>query len=65
MTTLNQALRTLNQREATRAALTNEQLTRQRVEKLEQWLHAVSQEQQALRRGGMWTRLRWLVTGKS
>ena len=70
MTTLNQAVKTFNQRQATQAALRNEQLTRERVEKLDRRLDALvdwaTQETmwvQILRRG-FWGRLRWLMRGK-
>ena len=69
MTTLNQAVRTLTQREATQAALRNEQLTRQRVETLERQsknlherLTRREQELTALK-ASLWGRLRWLLTG--
>lgn len=38
MTTTNQAVKTFNQRRATFAALANEQVTRERVDRLERWL---------------------------
>ena len=49
------------------AALTNEQLTRQRVERLEKGLNSMTillrAQTDPLRRG-LWGRLRWLLTGK-
>ena len=67
MSTLNQAVRTYNQRRATEAALTNELVTRQRVERLEDTLGVFARELAAftaLRFGGFWGRLRWLFTGR-
>ncbi len=72
MTTLNQAMRTFNQRQATQAALQNEELTRRRVEKLEAQMKSL---QNAHREGhdqfiqfvwqrGLRARLRWLLFGK-
>lgn len=41
------------------AALTNEEITRKRVEGLEQWAIAVS----LVLAGGFWARFRWLLFG--
>lgn len=71
MTTLNQALRTFNQREATKAALKNELLTRQRVEKVERelaettkGLGVLTADFEYFRRAGFWGRLFWVLFGK-
>lgn len=73
MTTLNQAFKTFNHRRATEAALTNEMLTRQRVEKLEAEAKKVErwssrQDERLLRletlvARGFFGRLRWLLLG--
>lgn len=68
MSTLNQALRTFNQREATQAALQNERVTRARVEGVEQVV--ISHENRLkeceaklahFRSLTFWGRLRWLL----
>ncbi len=71
MTTLNQAVKTFNQRMATQAALKNAQLTRERVMKLERIidgdhrdLGALSAEFYYFQRAGFWHRLGWLIFGK-
>lgn len=43
-----------------KAALTNEQLTRKRVDELEAWARSVS----LILTGGLWRRAWWLLTGK-
>lgn len=61
------AHRKLTQRTAIEAALSNEQVTRTRVDRLERARIAdVARldELQAWRRRGFWGRLRWLVRGK-
>lgn len=79
MTTLNQAVKSLNQRRATEAALTNEQITRQRVLHLERVLGTHSAAGDTIEsaglvarveslerhvRAGFRGRLRWLLTGR-
>jgi hypothetical protein len=74
MTTLNQAVKTLNQREATQAALRNEQITRERVGKLEYlvgvvpatYSPSITARLESLERHvrrGFRARLRWLFFG--
>lgn len=79
MSTLYQAVRTFNQRRATEAALHNEQLTRQRVERIERmiWpsngrpvqvremsLHERLVLLEALKVSRFWGRMRWLFLGR-
>lgn len=54
----NKAVKTVEP--AISAALRNEQVTRERVDKLEAWAIATS----AIINRGFWGRLRWLVTGR-
>ncbi len=78
MTTTNQAIKHLTQRQATEAALTNEQVTRKRVERIERmiWpsdghggvretsLHERLVPLESLRARGFRGRLRWLILGR-
>ncbi len=71
MTTLNQAVRTLNARRQAEAALTNEQLTRQRVERLEYEAEAEKKRAEATRAmlvefygRRFMERVRWLILGR-
>lgn len=71
MTTLNQAVRTFNQRRATQAALQNEQMTRERVEVLERSVRQMrleaAQGRAAFREHtklGFWGRVKWLLLGR-
>jgi hypothetical protein len=61
----------INQRRATEAALNNEQVTRERVAKLEAQIRSLSQYGAALdvvlrefKDRDFWGRLRWLFTGR-
>jgi hypothetical protein len=47
-------------KEETQAALTNEQITRKRVDGLEDWVKVAN----ALLSRGFWGRMRWVLTGK-
>jgi hypothetical protein len=53
-------LRRINTQEGVEAALRNEQITRQRVEALEQWAETVG----LVFGRGLWGRLSWLLRGK-
>lgn len=67
MTTLHQVVKTMTQRNAISAALQNEQLTRQRVERLEKLQRedrADLEGVQAIVYRSLWDRLRWILTGK-
>ena len=67
MTTLHQAVKTLNQRQATEAALYFERATRERVERLENRAHYIETRTQRLEdllARGFWGRLKWLLLGK-
>ncbi len=75
MTTTNQAIKHLTQRQATEAALVNERVTRERVERIERmiWpnnaspvlsIHERLVPLEALRARGFRGRLRWLILGR-
>jgi hypothetical protein len=76
MTTLNQAVKTLTQRAATQAALRNEQMTRDRVTRLERTSkfhdqaigdlnHVLMADVRAvIYDRTFWGRIKWLLRGK-
>lgn len=59
-----------NVRHVSDAALQNEQVTRKRVDKLEEWAGAVARtmspvlDEREYLNSGIWARLRWLVLGE-
>ncbi len=70
-TSVESALKKLNQREATQAALKNELLTRGRVDRLERKMVEEAKRTESVRaelyqyaRRGFWGRLSWLLRGK-